>query len=258
MNEQAAPRKRRWLKRLGLSAGLSVIFLGCLGLYAYSRWNSKPEMWSQERERIARMGSDQKEAMAESLRNRLLTEWAYTEHSEEIFNGKTDSLLGQRRTFAIPYDQLNVWLDVEGRSLLEGVGIGLPERVRHVLIRGTDDGLLVLSFEDRPDGNGRVYSFTFNISIAGDGMVTSELVEAKAGRLSIPTDAAAGLISSTSTTGRGGPNLLDALLTGKPVRLQDIPIDPGEDGMRDGRIVGLEITPEAILVTRETVARPQR
>lgn len=258
MNHAAPPSKRRWLKRLGIGAVIVGILLACAGLYAYNRSNAQPESWQQERERIARMGTTEKLDMAEGLRNWLLSEWSSTEPSEEFAQGNPDSLLGQRRRFAIPYDELNVWLDVEGRSLLEAVGIGLPERVRHVIVSGTPGGKLVLSFEDQPDGKGRVYALTFDIGVAQDGTVTSTLTGATAGRLPLPVDAAARLIRSTSPAApANSPNLLDALLTGQPVQPQDLPIDPGEDGVRDGRIVGLEVQTDAIIVTRETVARPR-
>lgn len=257
-------RGRRWVKPLGIAAAVVLLVVGAVAGYLYQRAHAAPEQWQKEQARITAMDASQKRAVAERLRNRLITEWGSAEPSAEFLDTDSGSAIGQRRRFAIPYDELNVWLHVEGRSLLQALGIVLPQRVQHAMVQGTAEGNLVFAIEDDPDGGssgggggggGRVYTMTFDIDVAEDGTITSTLVSARAGRLSIPKDAATQLLTATSNTTANGGSLLNDLLTGKPVPPLDLTIDPGERGHRNGRIVGLEIDEEQIIVTRQTVRR---
>ena len=251
-------RGRRWIKRVGIAAAVVLLVVGAVAGYLYQRAHAAPEQWQSEQARIIAMAPSQQKAVAERLRNRLITEWGSAEPSAEFLDTDSGSDIGQRRRFAIPYDELNVWLHVEGRSLLQALGIVLPERVQHAMVQGTAEGNLVFAIEDDPgggSGGGRVYTMTFDIDVAEDGTITSTLVSAQAGRLSIPNDAATQLLTATSTTTANGGSLLNDLLTGKPVPPLDLTIDPGERGHRNGRIVGLEIDEEQIIVTRQTVRR---
>lgn len=249
---------RRWIKRLGIAALIVVVVIAAIAGYSYQRARAVPERWKKEQDRIATMAPSKQLAVAESLRNRLINEWTAAEPSAEFRETDSDSPIGQRRRFAIPYDELNVWLHVEGRSLLEGLGITLPGQVQHAMVSGTADGNLVFAIEDGAgSGGGRIYTMTFDIDIAKDGTLTSTLLSAQAGKLDIPAEAAAQLLAATGTNSSSGGNLLGDLLTGKAVPPRDLPIDPGDQGFRDGRIVGLEVNEKQIVVTRLTI-RQQR
>ncbi|MEM1354200.1 MAG: hypothetical protein AAGC44_10780 [Planctomycetota bacterium] len=248
-------RIRKWVKRAAITLMALVLVAVLITGYLYQRAGAAPEMWTKERSRISAMAPSQQQTVTERLRNRLINEWTAAEPSSEFIKTDSGSIFGQRRRFAIPYNELNVWLHVEGRALLENLGITLPARVQHAMVSGTADGNLVFAVEDDPGSGGRVYTLTFKIDIADDGTVTSRLISAEAGRLSLPPETAARLLASSNSTSPDVENLLNDMMTGNPVPPRDLTIDPGAEGARDGRIVGLEVDEQQIIVTRQTVRR---
>jgi len=138
------------------------------------------------------------------------------------------------------------------------------------MIDSPGNGLLRVSTELAANGIRQVVSMSFEVDIAGDGTVTSTIKQATAGRIRLPTAAAIRLVArhthrdggaqqrGQKTPGEAGNNPRGALvdlMRGRPVAPIQLPIDPTQDGLRDGRLVGLEVREDALLVTRETVRR---
>ena len=115
--------------------------------------------------------------------------------------------------------------------------------------KANEHHLLRLSCEVNSPEVDQVVALTFDIAVSDDGTVTSTLKDATAGRLPLPTETAVGLLAE-----QGGQRAAE-LLRGEPFGPIDVPIDPSENGLRDGRLVGLEVTGNAMVVTRETVRR---
>ncbi|MGB0768962.1 MAG: hypothetical protein ACPGYV_14785, partial [Phycisphaeraceae bacterium] len=162
-------------------------------------------------------------------------------------------LFGHRKTIEIPYDDLNVWIANEGTQLLEEIGVDLPRSVKGAMVDAPRDGVVRISFEIDGRNSEQVLTLSFAIAVGDDGTVTSELVGATAGRMPLPTQTAIDLIAARAD---GHTTLID-LMTGQPVAPVDVPIDPSKDGVRDGRLVGLTVRTDALVVTRETIERQQ-
>ena len=96
----------------------------------------------------------------------------------------------------------------------------------------------------------QVIALSFAVTIAEDGNLTSTLKQATAGKLPLPVGAAIDIVASQADEGI----LLD-LMQGKPVPPVQLPIDASKDGLRDGRLVGIEVREDALVITRETVRR---
>ncbi|MEO0477623.1 MAG: hypothetical protein AAF085_16890 [Planctomycetota bacterium] len=185
--------------------------------------------------------------MSESLRNRLLKQWSDPGEKTPVTEA---DLFGHRRTIAIPYDELNTWVQAEGITLLEEVGVSIPDGATTAMIDSPGGGLLRISFEVSVDGVEQVIALSFAVTIAKDGTLTSTLEQATAGRLPLPVGTAIDLIASQADSGI----LLD-LMQGTPLPPIELPIDASEDGLRNGRLVGLQVNADAMIVTRETVRR---
>ena len=251
MSDAPTTTKQRNGGRLLGIAFLVLFATVCITAIAgYFGFRSKPDYWNEQRERIAQMSDEQRIATSEKLMNRLLDQW-----SEAPANATTaDDLIGQRTSIHIPYQELNVWLDQEGIGLLTDIGVQMPKSVKGAMVDSAGEGLLRVSCEIKTEKIEQVVSVTFDIKVADDGEVISKLVRARAGLLPIPKDKAIDLIAKRANESESGGRML-ALLTGTPIKAIDIPIDPSEDGLRDGRLVGLEVLKDAMVITRETVRR---
>ena len=114
------------------------------------------------------------------------------------------------------------------------------------------DGLLRISFEVTTQNIQQVVTLSFAVDVASDGMLTSTLKQATAGKLPLPISAAIEIVASQADEGI----LLD-LMQGTPIDPIELPIDASDTG-RDGRLVGLEVTEEALVITRLTVRRSKK
>lgn len=242
-----AAKRSRGVRVLGLGFAALFALLCVIALLVYLGWHGKPAHWDTEQDRIASLPQAQRLAISESLRNRLLTEWSGS-GDQNPFNGSDP--FGQQTKITIPFDELNTWIQTEGLDLLEGIDIQVPDSAPSAMIDSPGDGLLRISFEVTTDDIQQVIALSFAVTIAKDGTLTSTLEQASAGRLPLPVGTAIDLVASQAKDGM----LLD-LMQGNPLPPIEIPIDPGDDGLRDGRLVGLEVTEDALVITRETVRR---
>lgn len=246
----AADKRRSGVRVLGI--GFLVIFLLLSGaaLIAYFGWQGKPAYWKAQQERIAMLSSQERADRSEALVNTLLHQW-----SEGPADATTiDQLIGHRTTLEIPYEELNVWLAEEGIGLMEQVGVKMPKMVKGAMVDSPGGGLLRVSCDLDNGQMQQVVALTFDIAVADDGTVTSKLKEATAGRLPLPTETAIDLIAKRGDKqGR-----MVRMMKGEPVGPIDLPIDPSADGLRDGRLVGLEVRGDALVVTRESVRREKK
>lgn len=244
-----AAKRSRGVRVLGLAFASLFLLLCLVALAVYLGWQGRPAHWEQEQQRLADMTEAQRQAISESLRNRLLTQWS--DPGEQTPLTEAD-LFGHRRTIEIPYADLNTWIRSEGVELLEGVGVQVPDSAPAAMIDSPGGGLLRVSFEVRTQEIEQVVALSFAVSIAESGALTSELEQATAGRLPIPVSAAIEMVAD-----QGGDGVLLDLMRGNPIPPVELPIDPTRDGLRDGRLVGIEVREDAIVVTRETVRRAE-
>jgi len=246
----APPVPRPGVRVLGTAFVLLFVLICLAALAGYFGYHTRPSHWTQQRERIERMAPAERAAVSEALMNRLLDEWS----AGPADATRLDKLIGQRTAMRIAYEELNVWLAEEGIGLLSYLDLRLPKAVKGAMVDSPGGGLLRLSCDIETKSFAQVVTLTFNIAVADDGTVTSELVRASAGRLPLPTQTAIDLVAER-TEGREQSGRLLALMRGTPTGPIDLPIDPSEDGLRDGRLVGLEVGEDAMVITRETVRR---
>lgn len=250
-------RSRRGPRRLAIAFAVLFALVCISGVVAFLGFSGRPGHWTEQQARIESLSPTEREAVSEALMNRLLTQWS--ESRGEITT--PDDLIGQRTDLVIPYDQLNIWLAEEGIDLLASVGIQLPRSVRGVMVDSPGDGRLRVSCDVQTRRFDQVVALVFDIRVDDDGTVTSELTQASTGRLPLPTAKAIDMIAkrsasrSDSSQNADTANRLLHLMNGTPTGPIDVPIDPTRDGLRDGRLVGLDIRNDALVVTRETVRR---
>lgn len=248
MSSSSATKRKRGVRVLGYCF-LGVFLLLCLAsLLGYLAYNGKPEYYTDQQARINAMSDEERETVSTSIRNHVLTEWSAVD--EDTPFGDQDAMIGQRRTFEIPYEDLNVWLAEEGIDLLAEVGIRMPKSVKSAMVDAADDGLLRISCDFDNGKMQQVVALVFTINVSDDGTVVSTLEKATTGRLPLPTQTAIDLIAKRSSSSM----MLD-MMQGTPAGPIQLPIDASEDGLRDGRLVGLEIREDAMVITRETVRR---
>lgn len=242
-----ADQRSRGVRVLSLAFAALFILLCGSALIVYLGWHGKPAHWDNEQQRLAELSESQREAISESLRNRLLTQWSDPGEKTPVTQA---DLFGHRRTIEIPYTDLNTWIKTEGVELLKEVGVEVPDTAPQAMIDSPGNGLLRISFELMMDGVKQVVTLSFAVTIADDGTRTSTLTQATAGRLPLPVSTAIQIISQQTTNS----DLLN-LIQGTPLPPIVFPIDPSKDGLRDGKLVGLEVREDALVVTRETVRR---
>jgi len=232
---------------LGAGALSVLLFLSIFGLYTYFSLRSAPAYWNAQQRRITELPHEERNNISQSLRNQLLTQWS----SGPSNPTSADDLIGHRATLLIPFEELNIWLSEEGIGLLSGVGVQLPMGVKAAMVDNAGPGQLRVTCDLINGKIRQVVSLTFEITINEDATVSSRLVNASAGRIALPTQTAIDLMAGLDS----GNTLMLDMMQGKTVPPIDIPIDPSEDGLRDGRLVGLEVRDDAIVITRETVRR---
>lgn len=247
MSAESDGKRSRGVRILGLSFASVFVLLCIASLLVFLAFHGRPSHWETEQTRIADLPDTQRREISESLRNRLMTQWSDPGDTTPVTEA---DLFGHRKTITIPYADLNTWIQAEGIELLEGVGITIPDYASGAMIDSPGDGLLRISFEIKTPDIEQVIAMSFAVTVSDDGTLTSTLKKAAAGRLPLPTSRAIDLVASQADQGV----LLD-LMRGKPIPPIELPIDPSDDGLRDGRLVGLEVQKDALLVTRETVRR---
>jgi hypothetical protein len=242
--------RSRGVRVLSLAFASLFVLLCLIAVLIYLGWHGKPAHWEAEQTRLAAVSQAERQAVSESFQNRFLTKWSDPGEATPVTE---DDLFGQRAEITVPFDELNTWIQSEGLSLLEELGVEMPATAPTLMIDSPGDGLLRISFEIVAENVQQVVTLSFLIAIDADGTITSTLKRATAGRLPLPTDTAIEIIASQSDEG-----LLMDLMRGEPIDPLQLPIDPSRDGLRDGRIVGLEVTNDAMLLTRETVRRDKK
>lgn len=247
MSSAAADKRRNGVRVLSLAFASLFAVLALAAAVMYVGWHQNPLHWEQEQLRLAAISDVEREAISESFRNQLMTQWS--DPGSKVPLTQAD-LFGQRSTIEIPYAALNTWIESEGVTLLSHVGIKIPESAPTAMIDSPGKGLLRVSFELINEGVRQVIALSFRVRIEGDGTLTSKLIQATIGRLPLPVDTALRMIAQQSD----GAALLD-LMQGKPLPPVVIPIDPGRDGLRDGRLIDLDVREDALWITRETIRR---
>ncbi|MFK7789736.1 MAG: hypothetical protein AB8C95_09630 [Phycisphaeraceae bacterium] len=238
-------KRSRGVRVLGLSFVILFLLLGITALLLYLSFQGRPSHWESEQARLAEVSDAQREAISESLRNRLMTQWSDPGDKTPVTEA---DLFGNRRTIEMPYAELNTWIQTEGIELLAEVGIKVPDSAPSAMIDSPGNSLLRISFEVKTKDIDQIIALSFAVTIADDGTLTSTLKQATAGRLPLPVNTAIDIVASQANDGI----LLD-LMQGRPVAPIELPIDKS----RAGRLVGLEVQPDALVITRETV-RPNK
>ena len=78
MSSETAAKRSRGVRVLGLGFALLFVVLCLTGLLVYFGWHGRPAHWENEQTRLAELSDEQREAISESLRNRLLNATAGT------------------------------------------------------------------------------------------------------------------------------------------------------------------------------------
>lgn len=246
MSSSTAASRSRGVRVLGLGFAALFVLLCVIALIIHLGWQGTPAHWDDEQQRLAALSDTQRDAISESLRNRLLTQWS--DYGDAIPT-HPDELFGHRRTIEIPFDELNTWIQTEGLELLAEIDVEVPETAPTAMVDSPGDGLLRISFEVTTQNIQQVVTLSFAVDVASDGTLTSTLKQATAGKLPLPISAAIEIVASQADEGI----LLD-LIQGTPIDPIVLPIDASDTG-RDGRLIGLEVTDEALVITRLTVRR---
>jgi hypothetical protein len=245
-----AAKRSRGVRVLGLAFLALFLLLYGVALIVYLGWHGKPAHWEKEQSRLAAVPDTQRQAISTSLRNRLLKQWSDPGERTPVTEA---DLFGHRRVIDIPYDELNTWIQTEGLDLLAEIDVEVPDSATTAMIDSPGGGLLRISFEVAVDQVQQVIALSFAVTISEDGTLTSTLKQATAGKLPLPVGTAVDIIASQADEGI----LLD-LMQGKPVPPIELPIDASKDGLRDGRLIGLEVREDALVITRETVRRTKK
>lgn len=245
MMSSTTTKRSRGVRVLGLSFAALFVLLCVAALLIYLGFQGRPSHWESEQTRLAGVSDAQREAISESLRNRLMTQWSDPGDQSPMTEA---DLFGHRRNIEMPYAELNTWIQTEGIELLAEVGVKIPDSASSAMVDSPGDGLLRISFEVKTKDIEQIIAMSFDVAIADDGTLTSTLKQATAGRLPLPVDTAIDLVASQADDGI----MLD-LMQGKPVAPIELPIDKS----RAGRLVGVEVKPDALIITRETV-RPNK
>lgn len=246
MSSTTAASRSRGVRVLGLSFAALFVLLCGTALLVHLGWQGRPAHWDNEQQRLAELSETQRDAISESLRNRLLTQWS--DYGDTIPT-RPDDLFGHQRKIEIPFKELNTWIKTEGLELLAEIDVEVPETATSAMIDSPGDGLLRISFEVTTQQVQQVVTLSFAVDVASDGTLTSTLKRATAGKLPLPVSAAIEIVASQADEGI----LLD-LMQGTPIAAIELPIDTSDTG-RDGRLVGLEVTEESLIITRMTVRR---
>lgn len=249
MSKSSPPSKRSGVRVLGIAFLIVFLLLAGVALVVYFGWSGRPAYWNQQQERIAAMTPTQREAISTSFRNRLLTQWS--DPGQGAVN-TADDLFGRQSTIEIPYEDLNIWMAQEGVEMLSEIGINLPSSVKGAMVDTPGNGLLRITCDFNNGQVQQLVALSFDIKVSKDGTVSSTLQEATAGKLPLPTETAIDMIAKRA--GGTSNGMLVGMMRGTPVGPIQIPIDASDTG-RDGRLIGLDVKEDALVITRETVRR---
>ncbi|XAL99641.1 hypothetical protein OT109_18935 [Phycisphaeraceae bacterium D3-23] len=255
------PRKRRLLRRVGFVLFTLIVVGLVLAGFKYKQWTAKPSYWQANSEMLAMLPAEQKQERAGSFLARFGHEWSAfgEEHAIQDLIESPDAearLLGDTRTIIIPYDDLNILLEVEMPAILESQGTPLPDAVKGIMVTSDGHGRLIVAFEYDGPNLHQVFSMTLDVTATPAGIITSNLVSARGGELTLPRAQALERIGEIVGGEREfGEVRLMKLFTGQAFGPMDVPIDSGDNSGRNGRITGIEIHDDAIHLTRKTVAR---
>ncbi|MFI4860737.1 MAG: hypothetical protein ACIAXF_08670 [Phycisphaerales bacterium JB063] len=264
--QDGAPPPRR--RRLFRYAALAVLVLLLGGLvfagFKYTQWTAEPSYWQENSKMLAMLPAEQKRERADTFLGRFGKEWSAfgeAQSTQDLIESPdaADRVLGDTRTIIIPYDDLNILLEVELPAILESQGMPLPDSVKGIMVTSDGRGRIIVAFEYDAPKLKQVFSLTLEVSATPAGIITSNLVAARGGELTLPRAQALDRIGEIIGGDREwGEIRLMKLFTGQPFGPMDVPIDPGDDGIRNGRITGIEVHDDAIHLTRTTVARRPR
>jgi len=253
-------RKRRRWRRFWVFLLIVLMIVGVYAGVKYRQWSTRPDHWERNREMLAMLPDEQKRERASSFMGRITEEWtAFGEATAQELIESPDAagrVLGDERVIVIPFDDLNIMLEMEMPSILASQGAPVPDAFKGMMATSDGDGRLVVAFEyDGPELH-QVFSITLEINVDARGRITSRMARATGGELALPRDQALERIAEIVGGEREvGEIRLMKLFTGEPFGPMDLPIDPGEGGVRNGRITGIQITDDALHITRLTVAR---
>lgn len=245
MSGASAAKRKRGVRVLGLGFLALFIALCVAAVIAYAVYNGRPGYWDQQRDRIEAMSQQDRRSISDNLENDVATGWS---DADNDFPASEQDLYDHRSDIEIPYEDLNIWLAERGVALLGDLGIKLPSYVKSAMVDSPGDELLRISCDIQRGKRMQIVSLTFAIEVTEDGQVVSTLEGARAGRLPMPTRVAADLIAQRGDSG----GIMVGLTRGEPVGPIELPIDAA----RSGRLVGLDIREDALVITRETV-RPK-
>ncbi|MFN3167614.1 MAG: hypothetical protein ACE37H_11175 [Phycisphaeraceae bacterium] len=245
MIDASTASRQRGVRVLGVGFGVVFVLLCVVALVGYLGVQGVPSYYTDQLNRISAMSDQEREAISKNFEAGIANGW--TDAGPSMPKTEAD-LYGHRRTIEIPYDELNVWLADQGTAMLQQIGISLPDSVKGAMVDSAGEGLLRISCDVERGQRRQLVSMTFAVAVSEDGVVTSTLEGARAGRLPVPTAVARDMIAQR---GDGG-GLMVGLTRGEPVGPVQLPIDKA----RDGRLIGLQIEQDKLVVTRETV-RPK-
>lgn len=253
------PTRRIVLLILGGLLLITAVYAGS----KYRQWKTQPDYWADNGRMLAAIPADEKRQRSDALLGRLGEEWSAfgTPDPQDLIDSPdpASQVLGDARTIVIPYEDLNIMLEVEAPAMLASQGAPLPEAVKGMMVTSDGKGQLIVAFEyDGPEMH-QVFSMTMRLNATPEGIITSTLVSARGGRLTLPRDRALRTLADIVGGDRAiGEIKLMKLFTGEPFGPMDVPIDPGDDGVRNGRITGIDVREDALHITRTTVPRRPR
>ncbi len=253
------PMRRVVLLVLGGLVLIAVVYAGA----KYRQWKATPEYWADNGRMLAAIPDDEKRQRSDALIGRLGEEWSAfgTPDPQELIDAPDPAsrVLGDERTIVIPYEDLNIMLEVEAPAMLASQGAPLPDAVKGMMVTSDGRGQLIVAFEyDGPEVQ-QVFSLTMRLHATPEGIITSSLVSARGGRLTLPRDRALRTLADIVGGDRAiGDIKLMKLFTGEPFGPMDVPIDPGDNGVRNGRITGIDVRADALHITRTAVPRRPR
>jgi hypothetical protein len=246
MSDASTASRRRGVRVLGLGFGTLFVVLCVAAVLSYFGMHGVPSYYTDQLDRIRAMSDQEREAISKNFEADIANGWT---DAGPNMPTREEELYGHRRTIEIPYEDLNVWLAEEGSDMLAQIGIRLPKSVKGAMVDSAGEGYLRISCDVQRGKRRQVVSMTFAVAVSEDGIVTSTLEGARAGRLPVPTAVARDMIAQRGDSG----GLMVGLTSGEPVGPVELPIDKA----RNGRLVGMQIKEDKLVVTRETV-RPQQ
>jgi len=228
----------------------------------YRQLRSVPSHWQANADRLDLLPEEQKKAIAESFRNRVLGQWSRLEaggSAQDIIDamGSGSEMLGDTRTITIPFDELNIWLATEARGVMAQRETPMPRSIAGAMVDSDGNGNLILAVKYESKDITQIFSFTLDLLVDKDDRVVSRLISVHGGRLELPREAALSQFEKLlrGSADRGDPMAVLKILNGEPFGPVDIPIDPDSPGARDGRITGIVINDDSLQLTRTTIRR---